>query len=100
MPSTISCLKKTCLGTEEQRGAAQSVNLVKEHAHDTFLPWADAIFREKQNITVYFACCKLGARSYDKVLHVLQNLNVCITDFIFIFILTVWVPFTVTVKTN
>ena len=54
---------KTCLGTEEQGGAAQSqsVNLVREHAHDTSLPQADAISREKQNITVCFACCKLGA---------------------------------------
>ena len=55
--------EKTCLGTEEQGGAAQSVNLVKEHAHDTCLPWADAIFREKQNVTVCFACCKLGAHT-------------------------------------
>ena len=54
---------KTCLGTEEQGGAAQSVHLVKEHAHDTSLPRADAIFREKQNVTVCFACCKLGAHT-------------------------------------
>ena len=56
---------KTCLGTEEQGGAAQSqsVNLVREHAHDTSLPRADAIFREKQNVTVCFACCKLGAHT-------------------------------------
>ena len=53
--------EKTCFGTEEQGGAAQSVNLVKEHAHDTSLPQADAIFNEKQNVTVCFACCKLGA---------------------------------------
>ena len=39
--------EKTCLGTEEQGGAAQSVNLVKEHAHDTSLPQANAVFREK-----------------------------------------------------
>ena len=38
-----------------------SVNLVKEHAHDTSLPQADAIFREKQNVTVCFAYCKFGA---------------------------------------
>ena len=49
------------IGTEEQGGAAQSVNLVKEHAHDTSLPQANAIFREKQNVTVCFASCKLGA---------------------------------------
>ena len=89
---------KMCLGTEEQGGAAQSVNLMREH--DTSLPRADAIFREKQNVTVL---CMLQIRSthnYDKVLHVLQNLNVCITGFIFLFILNVWVPFTVAVKTN
>ena len=57
---------KTCLGTEEQGGAAQSVNLVKEHAHDTSLPWADAIFREKQNITLCFACCKLAHTIFTK----------------------------------
>ena len=38
--------EKMCFGTEEQ-GAAQSVNLVKEHAHDTSPPQANAIFREK-----------------------------------------------------
>ena len=53
--------EKTCLGTEEQGGAALSVNLVKEHAHDTSLPQPNAIFREKQNVTVCFACCKSGA---------------------------------------
>ena len=37
--------EKTCFGTEEQGGAAQNVNLVKEHAHDTSLPRANAIFR-------------------------------------------------------
>ena len=55
--------EKTCFGTEEQGGAAQSVNLVKEHAHDTSLPQANAIFREKLNVTVRFACCKLGAHT-------------------------------------
>ena len=39
--------EKICFGTEEQGGAAQSVNLVKEYAHDTSLPQANAIFREK-----------------------------------------------------
>ena len=53
--------EKNMFGTEEQGGAAQSVNLVKEHAHDTSLPQANAIFREKQNVTVCFASCKLGA---------------------------------------
>ena len=55
--------EKMCFGTEEQGGAAQSVNLVKEHAHDTSLPQANAIFGEKQNVTVCFACCKLGAHT-------------------------------------
>ena len=37
--------------------------------------------------------CMLQIRStydYDKVSNVLQNLNVCITGFIFVFILNVW----------
>ena len=55
--------EKTCLGTEEQGGAAQSVHLVREQAHDTSLPRADAIFNAKQNVTVCFACCKLGAHT-------------------------------------
>ena len=51
--------KKTVACKKEQL----SVNLVKEHTRDTSLPWADAIFREKQNVTVCFACCKLGGHT-------------------------------------
>ena len=91
VPSTINCLKKTCFGTEEQGGAAQSVNFVKENAHDTSLPQANAALERK--IKRNCMLCILQIRStydYDKVLNVLQNLNVCITGFIFVFILNVW----------
>ena len=69
-----------CFGTEEQGGAAQSVNLVKEHAHDTSLPQANAIFGEKQNVTLWVTLCMLQIRStydYDKVLNVLQTSDTC-----------------------
>ena len=68
--------KEACLGTVEQRAAAQSIN---ERTHVTSLPRADAVFTQQQNVTVCF---------------------VSVTCAIFVFILNVWVPFTAAVKTN
>ena len=53
--------EKTCFGTEEQGGAAQCS--LSERTHDTSLPQPNAIFSEKQNVNVCFACCKLGAHT-------------------------------------
>ena len=52
--ATINCLKKRLLGlrSKEEQLRVLAVSLVKEHAHDTSLPQADAIFNEKQNVTV------------------------------------------------
>ena len=82
--------KEVCLGTVEQRAAAQSINKRTHGNSVTSLPRADAVFTQQQNVTVCFISVTCAS----------SNLSVCIIVFIFMFILNVWVHFTAAMKTN